>query len=69
MAKLAPFAIILIAIVVFSKMSAYRTTTIEDNGHEMKMEIPNASQNQCRQAQENSCDDYFILLRIGDIEN
>ncbi|MFS7929005.1 hypothetical protein Hanom_Chr04g00327501 [Helianthus anomalus] len=50
-------------------MSAYRTTTIEDNGHEMQMEIPNASQNQCRQAQKNSCDDYLRSLRIGDIKN
>ncbi|MFS7905004.1 putative bifunctional inhibitor/plant lipid transfer protein/seed storage helical domain superfamily [Helianthus anomalus] len=47
MAKLATFAFILIAIVAFSKMSAYRTTTIEDNGNEMQIEISMIKQCQC----------------------
>ncbi|KAM0070646.1 putative bifunctional inhibitor/plant lipid transfer protein/seed storage helical [Helianthus debilis subsp. tardiflorus] len=69
MAKVEPFAFILIAIVAFSKMSAYRTSTIEDIGHEMQIEISGASQNQCPHVQENSCDQYFRWLIKNDIQN
>nr|AKM13302.1 seed storage albumin 8 precursor [Helianthus annuus] len=62
MAKLAHFALILIAVVAFSKMSAYRTTTIEDNGNEMQLEISNALQNKCPHVERNPCDLYFISL-------
>ncbi|KAJ0866396.1 putative bifunctional inhibitor/plant lipid transfer protein/seed storage helical [Helianthus annuus] len=63
MAKLATFTFILIAIMAFSMMSAYRTTTIEDNGHEMQMEISSSFQNQCpNSVQGDSCDPYFQFL-------
>ncbi|KAJ0715859.1 putative bifunctional inhibitor/plant lipid transfer protein/seed storage helical [Helianthus annuus] len=69
MPNLAPFAFILIAIVAFSKMSAYRTTTIEDNGNEMQIEISTAFKNQCPRVQENSCDYYFKYLQNSAIQN
>ncbi|KAM0062639.1 putative bifunctional inhibitor/plant lipid transfer protein/seed storage helical [Helianthus debilis subsp. tardiflorus] len=69
MAKLATFTFILIAIIAFSMMSAYRTTTIEDNGHEMQMEISSSFQNQCPSSvQGNSCDEYFKFLIANDIK-
>ncbi|MFS7929006.1 hypothetical protein Hanom_Chr04g00327511 [Helianthus anomalus] len=67
MAKLAPFAFILIAIVAFSNMSAYRTTTTEDNGHEMEIEISRASHNQCSHVQDHSCTQYLSWLLKKDI--
>ncbi|KAJ0435535.1 putative bifunctional inhibitor/plant lipid transfer protein/seed storage helical [Helianthus annuus] len=67
MAKLAPFAFILIAIVAFSKMSAYRTSTTEDNGHEMELEISGASENQCSHVQDDSCTLYLSWLLKRDI--
>ncbi|KAJ0715869.1 putative bifunctional inhibitor/plant lipid transfer protein/seed storage helical [Helianthus annuus] len=62
MAELAHFAFILIAIVAFSIMSAYRTTTIEDNGNEMQIEISSVFQNQCTYVKVNFCDYYFTFL-------